>query len=216
MEAAGLVERDDEQRYRPGMVVYAAAWSYRSGEAFVEQAEAAITRLAQRTGHSFGVSILVGQEVMSIRNRTGTQPLRVVLPAGERWPAIGLATGRALLSRWDDADIAALLSPYPEPPTPLAPANLAALMERLEAIRLRGWEEAVDEVLPGLAAVAVALQDGTTGERLALFAAFSALHVSPAQRRTLAAALMAEAERIGQEFGDPLWPASGSEAKGRA
>lgn len=206
MQAAGFLTRDTEsQRYRPGLLVFEAGRHYRAGEPLLDAAEHAVAELARRTGHSAGVSVLAGRDVMAVRTRVGTQPLRVVLPPGERSPAIATSTGRALLARLDEAAIKALLDPYPEPPSARAPSDLATLLDRIRHVRRRGYEEAVDEVFVGLAAVAVALGDPATGEAVALFVAFSALHVPPAQRRTLATLLTHEAARLGRTFGDPHW-----------
>lgn len=210
MHEAGLVERDPQTlRYSTGLLVFEAGRGYRAGDPLIEAADAAIASLSRRTGHSFGVSVLVGRDVMGVRYRVGSQPLRVVLPPGERSPAMATATGRALLARKTDDAVRGLFDPFPEPPTSRAPASLEALLRRLAVVRARGHELAVDEVFDGLAAIAVAVS-GDEGERMtvALFAAFSALHVSAPQRQALAAQLRQEAGRLGRAFGDPCWAAS--------
>jgi DNA-binding IclR family transcriptional regulator len=206
MVAAGLVERDTQNRcYGPGLLIFEAARQFKAGDALLEAAELAVSDLAGRTGHSVGISIRTGHDVMAIRQRTGTQPLRVVMPLGDRAPVVGTSTGRTLLARMTNDEIEQLLSPFPRIPSERAPGTLAALMDRIEVIRRRGWEEAVDEVLPGLAAVAVAVECPRSGEQYAIFVAFSALHVQPAQRANIVANLIAEARRMGDRFGDTYW-----------
>lgn len=203
MQRLGLLERDPAtRRYRLGLLILELAGHHRAGEPLVEAADAALAELTRRSGHATGISILDGVEVVVLRSRAGTQPLRVVTPPGSRGPAWAASTGRALLARLPDAEIAARFRDFPQPPLPAAPHSLPALLQRIRRVRNAGWEEASDEQMPGLGGVSVAVADPQTGEAMALYVAFSALHVSRPQRRELGAMLLEIAGELAKRFGD--------------
>jgi DNA-binding IclR family transcriptional regulator len=202
MRASGLVERDlMTQRHRPGFLVLEASRRCRGGLTLVDRAERAIVEFSRMVGHTTGISVLDDAEVFEVRGCVGSAPLRVVMPPGKRGPALGTATGRALLAWLDDEAIAHRFSPYPGPSFEASPKNLAELLERLELIRARGWEEAVDELNPGLAAIAVAIEDETTGERVAVYAAVSKLHVPEDERAAIGMQLLDAVAGLGRVQG---------------
>jgi DNA-binding IclR family transcriptional regulator len=203
MAAHGLLERDPATaRYRVGMLLLEVGRHYGAGQPLVEAADAALAGLTRRTGHATGISLLDGINVVVLRSRAGTRPLRVVTPPGNRGPAWATSTGRCLLARLDDGEIAARFREFPRPPLPAAPRSLAALMERIRQVRAVGWEEAEEESMPGVGAVSVAIVDPRTDEALALYFAFSALHVDKRERRALAALLREVAAQLAVRFGD--------------
>jgi DNA-binding IclR family transcriptional regulator len=203
MAAHGLLERDHKSaRYRVGLMLLEVGRHYGAGQPLIEAADATLADLTRRTGHATGISRLDGTEVVVLRSRAGTRPLRVVTPPGNRGPAWATSSGRCLLARLDDAGIAARFRVFPKSPLPAAPRSLAALMERLRAVRAAGWEEAEEESLPGVGAVSVAVADPRTDEAVALYFAFSALHVDRSERRALVALLQEAAGRLAVRFGD--------------
>jgi DNA-binding IclR family transcriptional regulator len=202
MQKLGLLERDPvTRRYRLGLMMLELATRYRAGEPVVEAADAALADITRQTGHATGISLLDGIEVVVLRSRAGTQPLRVVTPPGDRGPAWATSTGRALLARLPDAEIARRFARFPNSARPAAPASLDALMQRIRRVRAQGWDEAADEQVPGLGAVSVVLHDPHAGEAMALYVAFSALHVNRQERRELAQMLLEMAARLRSQFG---------------
>ena len=202
MQKLGLLERDPvTRRYRVGLLMLELATRYRAGEPVVEAADAALAEITRRTGHATGISLLDGIEVVVLRSRAGTQPLRVVTPPGDRGQAWASSTGRALLARLPDAEIARRFARFPLPARPAAPASLEALMQRIRRVRTQGWEEAADEQIAGLGGVSVVLHDPHAGEAMALYIAFSALHVGRQERRDLAQMLLETVARLRAQFG---------------
>jgi len=205
MQRYGFLERDPAtRRYRLGLLILERAGHHRAGEPLLEAADAALAELTRQSGHATGISILDGIEVVVLRSRAGTQPLRVVTPPGSRGPAWAASTGRALLARLPDAEIVARFRDFPQPPRPAAPHSLPVLMQRIRRVRSAGWEEASDEQMPGLGGVSVAVADPQTGDAMALYVAFSALHVNRQQRRELAAMLLDVAGQLARRFGDTV------------
>lgn len=203
MAGQGLLERDAAtQRYRVGMLLLELGRQYRAGQPLVEAADSALIELTRRTGYATGISLLDGSEIVVLRSRPGTHPLQVVTPPGTRGPAWANSTGRNLLARLSDAEIARRFTPYPKLDRANAPASLGQLMERITRARARGFDESDDEALPGVAAVSVAIADPQSGDALSLYIAFSGLHVKREARRELAGMLLDVKGSLVQRFGD--------------
>ena len=203
MAGQGLLERDAAtQRYRVGMLLLELGRQYRAGQPLVEAADTALIELTRRTGFATGISLLDGIEVVVLRSRPGTHPLQVVTPPGARGPAWANSTGRNLLARLTDAEIARRFSPYPTLDRPNAPANLGQLMERIGRARARGFDESDGEALPGVAAVSVAIADPQSGDAMSLYIAFSGLHVNRQRRRELATMLLNVKMKLIDRFGE--------------
>jgi DNA-binding IclR family transcriptional regulator len=203
MAAHGLLERDPSSaRYRVGMLLLEVGRHYGAGQPLLEAADAALAELTRRTGYATGISLLDGTDVVVLRSRAGSHPLRVVTPPGTRGPAWANSTGRNLLARLADREIARRFTPFPRLDRPNAPHSLAGLMQRIACARARGFDESDDESLAGVAAVSVAVADPHAGDAMALYVAFSGLHVDRARRRELAAMLLEIKASLAARFGD--------------
>ncbi|HJQ58597.1 MAG TPA: IclR family transcriptional regulator [Vineibacter sp.] len=203
MAAHGLLERDAASaRYRVGVLLFEVGRHYGAGQKMVEAADAALAELTRRTGYATGISLLDGIHVVVLRSRPGTHPLQVVTPPGTRGPAWANSTGRNLLARLANREIARRFTPYPRLDRPNAPQNLAGLMQRIVRARARGFDESDDEALEGVAAVSVAVTDPQSSETFSLYVAFSARHVDRARRRELAAMLLDIKASLAARFGE--------------
>lgn len=203
MAGQGLLERDAAtQRYRVGLLLLELGRQYRAGQPLLEAADAALIELTRQTGYATGISLLDGVEIVVLRSRPGTHPLQVVTPPGTRGPAWANSTGRNLLARLSDAEIAHRFTPYPTLDRANAPASIAQLMERIGRARARDYDESDDEALPGVAAVSVAVADPHSGDAVSLYIAFSGLHVNRQRRRELAALLLDVKASLVARFGD--------------
>jgi DNA-binding IclR family transcriptional regulator len=202
MAAFGLLERDIETlRYRPGLLMLELGRAYGAGDPILEAADEGLQEITRRTGHSTGVSILDGIDVVVLRSRPGTHPLRVVTPPGTRGPAWANSTGRVLLARLDDGDVARRFTPFPPTPRPRAPHTLDELMERLQRARARDYDESDDEAHPGLSGLSVAIEDrDTRGGAFAPYIAFSAVQVEATERHHLACMLLDLAQALAERF----------------
>ena len=87
-------------------------------------ADEQLARIVKATGHTGYVAMLDGGDVLGLRMRPGSKPLRVVTSPGDRLPAFCSSTGRALLARLDDATVRALYSVGLQPPSPNAPQTV--------------------------------------------------------------------------------------------
>lgn len=201
MHRHGLLERDGAtRRYRPALLMLQLAARYRTAEPLVEAADKALAELTRRTGQATGISVLDDIDVVVLRSRAGSQPLRVVTPPGDRGPAWATSTGRALLARLPDEEIARRFRKFPRRSGVAGPSSLGMLMQRIHRVRAAGWEEATNEAMTGLGGVSVAVEDPQSGDAFALYFAFSALHVQRQERRELARCLREVAENLARRF----------------
>jgi len=190
MATHGLLERDEPtRRYRVGLLMLELGRSFASGDPMLEAVDEALQDITRRTGFSTGISILDGPDIVVLRSRPGTHPLRVVTPPGTRGPAAANSTGRVLLGLLPPEEVARRFTPYPTTLRPNAPSDLVALRRRVEAARLRGWDESNDEALPGLAGVSIAIPGRDGRPALAPYIAFAVAQVDEAGRAGLAAML---------------------------
>jgi len=191
MSKLGLLERDREtQRYRVGLMMLELGRQYLSGGALIEKVDEELQQITLRTGYSSGISIRDGTDIVVVRSRAGTNPLRIVTPPGTRGPAWANSTGRCLLARLSDAEIADLFTPFPPQPQSSAPENLEELMKRITRTRLQGWDESHDESLLGISGISVAIDDPDSGTLFAPYLAFSGIQVGSDERKRLTAMLV--------------------------
>ncbi|MFN3853040.1 MAG: IclR family transcriptional regulator [Phreatobacter sp.] len=202
MARLGLLERDEtSRRYRPGLLMLELGRAYAASDPVLEAADAELQEITRRTGYSTGISILDGIDIVVLRSRPGTHPLRVVTPPGTRGPAWANSTGRVLMTLLPDAEIARRFATFPPKPRPNAPGSLDELMARVNRARARGYDESDDESLPGLAGLSVAIQDHDGKSAFAPYIAYSASQVEPKERAELVALLKGLAVRLDERFG---------------
>jgi DNA-binding IclR family transcriptional regulator len=76
-----------------------------------------------------------------------------------------------------------------------APQSIDDLLARLARVRRTGWCEAMDEAVPGVGSLSVAVEDPLT-QSLALCVSFPAHLVSKAERLKLANTLLRAAQQV--------------------
>lgn len=203
MRDAGLLESVGEtKRYRPGALLFELGQAYRSGSTLVARASEVVAALVEKVGHTGYVSVLDGADVFGLTYHVGRHVLRVGTPVGQRLSANACATGRTLLARLPDDRIAALFADRFPVPSPHAPADLDALMQRIALVRARGYAESYDEANPGVGGLAAAVGDPKTGEVVSLCITFPAATVAPDERAAIALDLLEGARSIATIFGD--------------
>jgi DNA-binding IclR family transcriptional regulator len=211
MAEAGLLERDPEDRqYRLGPLVRRLAQAQqRATPAVRELAREALTRLSAQSGHAAHLSVLDGTESVLLEHFAGPNPLQVMSPIGTRLPASITAMGRVLLSRlpqeefrtrYGDDDARKL--PAAPPRCPQTVGALARLVK--QAARERS-AIAVEEGLPGVAAVASTLRVAATRTVIGLALSFSSRLVSSSDMQRYRRELVAITHNIGVQVGDAWW-----------
>lgn len=223
MAEHGLLERDPQDRqYRLGMLVQKLGQAHqRSQQAARQQAHDALAGLSARTGHTAHLSVLDGIHSVVLEHFAGPNPLQVMSPIGSRLPASVTAMGRVLLSRLPEVEFTARYGGNDAAPldcAPLAampprcPQTVKALWGLVRQARRERSALAVDEGLPGVAAVATTLFDAPSRSTLGLALSFPMQFVSMSDMQRYREELVDLACDIGLALGDPWWSGGAPEA----
>lgn len=155
LERQGLIQREASGQLRPGAVLVRFA-RRETGEAeLAEVAAEALDRLAAASGETVNLGVPSAGAVEQIDQRDSRHYLGSTNWVGRRVPPHGSALGKVFYA------YGALALPH-GPFEPLAPRTLVRRdeIERdLDAVRARGYATAVDELEPGLWAVAAPVHD---------------------------------------------------------
>jgi DNA-binding IclR family transcriptional regulator len=206
-ETGLLASTEQAAGYCVGNLIFETSRRHRVNSTLSVVADEALARIAKATGHTGYVAILDGTDVLGLRMRPGSKPLRVVTAPGDRLPAFCSSTGRAILARLDDDAVCAL---YPAPwqsPSPNAPQTIDELFAALAMVRDKGWSQATDESLPGVESIAVCIEDRESAERVAICISYSAAMISANEKSRIVTLLMRAGCEVGMKFDDAYWTA---------
>jgi DNA-binding IclR family transcriptional regulator len=208
MSQAGLLASTDRgSGYGVGNLIFETSRRHRAQSTSSVMADEVLARIARSTGHTGYVAILDGTDILGLRMRPGSRPLRVVTSPGDRLPAFCSSSGRALLARLDNDAVRALHSAPLQPPSPNAPQTIDDLLAALAVVREKGWAQATDEALPGVESLAVCVQDRESGESVAICISYSAAMISANEKSRIVTLLMRAGCEIGLKFDDEYWAA---------
>ena len=146
----GLLERRERGFALGGHVM---AWA----NAFIDGSDmvGAFTRLWDQTAalrqETVTLTILDGTEVVYVASRHGEDPFGITFRMGMRLPAAYTATGKAILSTFDDAAVRRLhQAGLPPPLTDLSIGSVDGLVAELAEIRSRGFSIDNEQVRRGM------------------------------------------------------------------
>ena len=156
LERQGLVQRDPARgAIKPGPVLLRYARKETSGLDLVELAGTALERLARASGETANLGVATSTAVEMLDQRDSRHILGSTNWVGQRVPHHGSVIGKVFLA---DGTL-----PLPDSPLErLAPRTItdpAELRRDFERTRARGYATAVDELEPGLWAVAAPVRD---------------------------------------------------------
>jgi DNA-binding IclR family transcriptional regulator len=194
MREAGMLEViGDTKRHRPGRMMLDLAAAFRHSSRLITRASEVVAEATRRFGHTGYVSLREGREVTAVADFEGTNALRVVSNIGRRLPADRSATGRSLLARLADAQVAALFH---------GRAGLERLLAEVAAVRTQGYAVSHQESTPGVDGIAIAVADPATDEAVSLCIVYPNTLVTLPQRDAMIAALSEGAGEIAATLGD--------------
>jgi DNA-binding IclR family transcriptional regulator len=189
----GLVERDEQGRYRPGLRLVALGLGVLDREPVVAAARPSLEAEAAATGETLFLAAARSGRLVVLDKVEGTGFLRAAPRIGEEVPVHATATGRLYLAlAADQLGEIGTLSRF----TPRTPATRRALEREVARARRRGWAENREEWLPGVAVVAAPV---LAKERLLGVVALAApsVRLPPTQAERLARRLVVAAGRVG-------------------
>lgn len=206
LREAQLLEQDElTRRYRPGLLTFELGRLYRAHDDLIGRAEEQLKAVCARTGHTGYIAVLDGAEQMILRTVQGSNPLRVVNPAGQRTPAVATSNGRAMLARLSDAEIRRRV-PVPFPALARnAPQSFDELMLRIVEIRNSGRSLSENEAIEGVASQGFALCSSETGEMIGVAVSYSSQGTDADERARVGAELAQMARTVGAIIGDAVW-----------
>lgn len=197
MSEVGMLDAADRGRgYRLGQLLQDLGQVARQGETFSARASAAARHLSESLGLTSYVSTLIGTHMVGLVHHVGSHHSQVGAPLGGRLPADACATGRAWLAELADAEVRELLQNGVSKATPQSPRHLGDLLERLQRVREQGYAESMGEAARGVEALAVAVRDGQTGERLTLCVTFESQSLNRAERQKAIDQLLAARKQL--------------------
>jgi DNA-binding IclR family transcriptional regulator len=157
----GLVERDPDTRaYRIGWRVYAMA-QVAGSRRMLDAAAPLLEALVARFGEGAHLSVLQGNDVLTVLSRQSPHAVQAVNWIGRTTPAHCTSAGKALLLDRAEGELAPVfegrdLAAF-APAAPRTPAELAAAIAEA---RERGYATADEELDSGLTAAAAPVRDG--------------------------------------------------------
>ncbi|MGE0239835.1 MAG: IclR family transcriptional regulator, partial [Parvibaculaceae bacterium] len=155
-QALGYLQKDERtRRYHcsPKMLDWALIYQY--SDPLIVIAAPALLAMVEETGQATNLGRLVGAEVIYV-SRIPSRRARLVGPVvGDRAPAFCTASGRAIMSRLDPAEVDEILAAAPRQQlTRHTIVDRGAILERIALTRSDGFTIAVEECLLGEITVA--------------------------------------------------------------
>jgi IclR family acetate operon transcriptional repressor len=198
LENEGMVARDESSgAYRLGPEVITLGASAQCAAELRVIAHDELVRLARETGETATLEVLLAGEVLILDEVKGRFLLCSTPEIGRRWPAHATSTGKVLL---------ALTTPVPPTPrlTKLGPKSITTreTFEReLSRIRKQGYACAIDELEPGLVALAAPVRNHAGFVVASISLNGPALRLDAKRRRTMVLELCQGADRISRRMG---------------
>lgn len=197
MHEAGMLDASGRGRgYRLGEWLQGLGELASQTHTFHARASAAARRLSDQLGHAGYVSSLVGTHMVGLAHHAGSYPQQVGVPLGSRLPVDACATGRAMLASMSDAEVRQLLGGQVSHATDQSPRDFDDLLARLAQVREQGYAESQHEATADTCALAVAVQDPQTGERLCLCLTYPIQALSASERKQAIELLLLERRNL--------------------
>jgi DNA-binding IclR family transcriptional regulator len=151
LENLDAVRRDDDGVYRIGPTVAVLAVADSGPPSRRAVAMPYLEELAATLDEAVGLSVVTGDETVTIAQVDVPRPVQAQNWEGTRWPLHQGASGHALVATWDPDDIAAFVAAHPEVPH---------LEKRLADAPESGVWWSVGDYVEGLTSAAVPILDG--------------------------------------------------------
>ncbi|WP_034945879.1 IclR family transcriptional regulator [Erwinia oleae] len=204
LESYGYVEKDAARGlFLPGPLLLSASHLANRQAPLNELVDNALRSLCEQTGYTGYISMLDNQEILVLRVIHGRHSLPAVTWPGSRSPAWGTSTGRALLARFNHAQLDAFFaSPLIATQIGGTSHNIASLYAAVERCRDSGYATAINESVSDTASVSCAIGDPTTFEAVAFCLSFPQALATPEELQRIAALLKETALNIALKTGD--------------
>lgn len=152
-----------------------------------------LQELMQRSGETAHLVVLDGVDIVFVDKVETDNPFRMVSQIGRRLPARFSGSGKALLARLADDELARRFAG--------TDVDLLALRAELARVRERGWAIDDQETQPGLRCVGTVVRDRKSAVAAGLSISGPLVRVSDERLADLSAILLQTADRISRAMG---------------
>lgn len=200
LEEGGYLERLPDGGIRPGVAVLLLGSAALRGSSLVQLSEQPLRHLAEETGETVNLGVLVGDQVLYLARLRNSDLVTANIQVGSTLPAAYTSMGKLLLAYLTDDELAATLASHDFTANvgPKAARSLDELRERLAVVRDQGYALQDEEVAAGLRSVSVPVfgRDAAKPAAAINIAVASSRHDVTALRGTLLTRLRATADEI--------------------
>lgn len=200
LEEGGYLERLPDGGIRPGVAVLQLGSAALRGSSIVQLSEQPLRQLAEQTGETVNLGVLVGDRVLYLARLRNSDLVTANIQVGSTLPAAYTSMGKLLLAHLSDDDLRAALAhhDFSGHAGPNAATTLDDLRERLAEIRDQGYSLQDEEVAAGLRSVSVPVfgTDPSTPVAAINIAVASSRHDVESLRGPLLAQIRATADLI--------------------
>ncbi len=157
LEEGGYLERLPDGSIRPGVAVLLLGSAALRGSSLVQLSEQPLRRLAEESGETVNLGVLVGDQVLYLARLRNSDLVTANIQVGSTLPAAYTSMGKLLLAYLSDAELKRTLAnhDFGADAGPNAAKSLDELRERLAVIREQGYSLQDQEVAAGLRSVSV-------------------------------------------------------------
>lgn len=153
VEAGFVVHLAGERTYGLGLAAYSMASAYTTQQPLVRLSQKYLEKIASFAGGSGHLSRLSATEIVYLQETRAARAVSLISQVGVRLPAVGTASGRAMLAHLPETEYRAVYSASD------ATEGWGGFQKHLADVRQRGFDVEVQEVSRGQASVAVAVLD---------------------------------------------------------
>lgn len=156
-----LLHLPEERKYALGVTAHELGTGYSRQAPLQRIARFPLERLVARTRRTAHLAVMHGRDVVYVIEERAPRQRPLVTDTGVRLPAHLTASGRAMMSQMDRAQVSALF-PGPEAfsvRNSNGPQSVPALEDLLARARTLGYAWEQDEITEGFSSVAVAVLD---------------------------------------------------------
>ncbi|WP_413724003.1 IclR family transcriptional regulator [Sodalis sp. RH16] len=198
---AGFVERrHNENGYVVGHGVLALAELYLEGSSLIDELDAALERLSEQYHFVGYAAALSDIDIVLLRVKIGSHPLRLVHEVGAKMAAMPTALGLALFACEPDEEVLAKLGS-----TLTKGAEQKKFLNVLSSIREKGLVSLVNGLNPSISAMGLAIHDIWHNEKIAMSISYPVAAADADLIKSMQRSLWQEACAIGNRVGDPFW-----------
>ncbi|STZ77195.1 IclR family transcriptional regulator [Bergeriella denitrificans] len=192
---AGLLRKYDERHFVLGAHVLYWANGFMARQDIVAEFQNAISLIPELDPYTLTLSMLKRDQVVYLACRNSQAPLGVTFRIGMQLPAVFTATGKAILSRLTDEQVAAQITDFPAPYTENGVRDMPALLAELAQIRQQGFALDNGQLRLGMFCFGIAFTD-PGGQYYGIAASLSEQEADDATRAHLLGGLQRLAKKL--------------------